>query len=115
MIRQLTYVIPVVAITGGWALAQSQPQPQPQQQPPGAVAPCPSIKEQKQAANKRSPDKGEPPAAQPAERSAILPEVGGEKQSAAPTVQQDGKEMRSPIDCAMVPQHPNAPPKGSKG
>jgi hypothetical protein len=111
MRRQLTYVIPVVAIGGGWALAQS-PTQQPQQQPPGAVAPCPTLKEQRQAANKSSPDKGEPPAMQPAERSAILPEVGGEKQSAAPTVQQDGKEMRSPIDCAMIPQHPNAPPKG---
>jgi hypothetical protein len=54
-------------------------------------------------------DGTEPPQRQPIERSAILPDAGGENQSAAPTVQQNGKSVEAQTDCPKPANQPNAP------
>jgi hypothetical protein len=51
----------------------------------------------------------EAPAKQPVEKSAILPEADQHGQSAAPTVQQDGKTVTAQTDCPKPPNQPNAP------
>lgn len=51
----------------------------------------------------------EAPAKQPVEKSAILPEADQHGQSAAPTVQQDGKSVTAQTDCPKPPNQPNAP------
>jgi hypothetical protein len=54
-------------------------------------------------------DGTEAPERQPVERSAILPEAGGENQSAAPTVQQNGKSVEAQTDCPKPPNQLDAP------
>jgi hypothetical protein len=54
-------------------------------------------------------DGTEPPERQPVERSAILPDAGGENQSAAPTVQQNSKSVEAQTDCPKPPNQLNAP------
>jgi hypothetical protein len=56
----------------------------------------------------------EPPERQPIERSAILPDAGGENQSAAPTVQQDGKSVEAQTDCPKLPNQPDVPKPPSR-
>ena len=51
----------------------------------------------------------EAPAKQPVEKSAILPDADQHGQSAAPTVQQDGKSVTAQTDCPKPPNQPNAP------
>lgn len=51
-----------------------------------------------------------PDSAQAVEKSAILPSAGGHEQSAAPTVQRDGKAVEARTDCAQDPGQ--AKPKG---
>jgi hypothetical protein len=51
----------------------------------------------------------EAPAQQPAEKSAILPAADQHGQSAAPTVQQDGKSVTAQTDCPKPPNQVNAP------
>ncbi len=48
--------------------------------------------------------------AQAVEKSAILPAAGGHEQSAAPTVQRDGKAVEARTDCAQDADQPK--PKG---
>ncbi len=48
--------------------------------------------------------------AQAVEKSAILPSAGGHEQSAAPTVQRDGKAAEARTDCAQDADQPK--PKG---
>lgn len=48
--------------------------------------------------------------AQDVEKSAILPSAGGHQESAAPTVQRDGKSVEARTDCPDEPQ--SAKPKG---
>jgi hypothetical protein len=59
-------------------------------------------------------DGTEPPERQPIERSAILPDAGGENQSAAPTVQQNGKSVEAQTDCPKPPNQPDAPKPPSR-
>jgi len=49
----------------------------------------------------------EAPAKQPMEKSAILPDADQHGQSAAPTVQQDGKSVTAQTDCPKPPNQPN--------
>ncbi len=57
----------------------------------------------------------EEPAKQPVELSAILPSVGGNEDSAAPTVQQDGKDVMALSECPQnEPGHPNSMDKPTK-
>lgn len=49
----------------------------------------------------------EAPAKQPVEKSAILPDADQHGQSAAPTVQQDGKAVTAQTDCPKPPNQPN--------
>lgn len=51
----------------------------------------------------------ERPEAQPVERSAILPNVGGHDQSAAPSVQQNGQDVVADANCPKAPNQPDAP------
>jgi hypothetical protein len=44
-----------------------------------------------------------PPEKQAVEHSAIVPDAGGEKSSAAPTVQQDGKSVEAQTECPKPP------------
>lgn len=44
--------------------------------------------------------------AQAVEKSAILPSAGGHEQSAAPTVQRDGKAVEARTDCAQDADQP---------
>ena len=55
----------------------------------------------------------ESPARQPVERSAILPSIGGQEQSASPTVQQKGKSVEAQTDCPKPPNQLNAPKPAS--
>jgi hypothetical protein len=48
--------------------------------------------------------------AQAVEKSAILPSAGGHEQSAAPTVQRDGKAVEARTDCPQDADQPK--PKG---
>src|SRR5262249_40589544 len=54
----------------------------------------------------------EPPERQPMERSAILPDAGGEGQSAAPTVQQNGKSVEAQTECPKPPNRLNSKSPG---
>ena len=74
------------------------------------IPPCPTFAEQRAALGAKTATGTEQPAAQPAERSGILPSAGGSGQlrSAAPTVQNGGEAVRSPLDCPLIPEHPNA-------
>jgi len=59
-------------------------------------------------------DSTEPPERQPVERSAILPDAGGEEKSAAPTVQQNGKSVEAQTECPKPPNQMNAPEPASR-
>jgi hypothetical protein len=59
-------------------------------------------------------DGTEAPERQPVERSAILPEAGGENQSAAPTVQQNSKSVEAQTDCPKPPNQLDAPKAPSR-
>jgi hypothetical protein len=48
-----------------------------------------------------------PPEKQAMEHSAILPDAGGEKDSAAPTVQKDGKSVEAQTECPKPPNQLN--------
>lgn len=100
----------------------TSPAPAPTSQSPAqlplkadGVPPCPTFEEQRGALGAKTPTGTEQPAAQPAERSGILPSAGGSGQlrSAAPTVQSGGEAVRSPLDCPLIPEHPNAVMPGS--
>ena len=90
----------------------------PLQKPPKneGIPPCPTAAEQNDALSKQTASGTEKAAAQPGERSGVLPNaVGpGTDVSAAPTVQTDGSSVRSPMDCPLVPGHPNALTPGPK-
>ena len=90
----------------------------PLQKPPTneGIPPCPTAAEQKDALSKQTASGTEKAAAQPGERSGVLPNaVGpGTDMSAAPTVQTDGASVRSPMDCPLVTGHPNALTPGPK-
>jgi hypothetical protein len=51
-----------------------------------------------------------PDSANAVEKSAILPSAGGHEQSAAPTVQRDGKAVEARTDCPQDADQPK--PKG---
>jgi len=76
------------------------------QSPSGCPAPA---QETTGAADRAGPDGNERPAHQPIERSAILPDAGGEGQSAAPTVQQNGQSVVAQTDCPKPPNRIDAP------
>ena len=114
---------PALLVTGCLACAEVVhaqtivPAPAPTSQSPAqlplksdGVPPCPTFAEQRAALGAKTATGTEEPAAQPAERSGILPSAGGSGQlrSAAPTVQSSGEAVRSPLDCPLVPEHPNA-------
>ena len=69
---------------------------------------CPTPKQQQQQAGKTNGAGNELPAAQPMEKSGILPAVGEDKTSAAPTVQQRVTTPNVGPDCELSPVHPNA-------
>ncbi len=50
---------------------------------------------------------GDPKEAQNVEKSAILPSAGGHDQSAAPTVQREGKAVEVQPDCPKDPADPS--------
>ena len=109
------------AIAIGHADAQSPATPSPPSAPAVTATspadasrhpPCPTVAQQSGAAGQKTATGTEVAAAQPAERSGILPSATGPgmDKSAAPTVTTQGEAVRSPVDCALVPGHPNAPP-----
>ena len=82
------------------ALAQA-----PTQTPgPGQLRDC-----QPNATEQTTGTSTEAPAKQPMEKSAVLPDADQHGQSAAPTVQQDGKSVTAQTDCPKPPNQPNAP------
>ncbi len=92
-----------------------------QQSNAAGIPECATIAEQQKALGGKTASGSEKIAAQPAERSGILPSAGntGNDPSAAPTMSENGKEVRSPLDCPLIEGHPNAPmpttlPKQSK-
>lgn len=54
----------------------------------------------------KAPDGTEKPDQQAVERSAIVPSAGQHDQSAAPTVQQNGKDVIADADCPKPPNQP---------
>ena len=111
-----------VAVSGHIALAEVAPAPSsqsPAQKPSDTrgIPPCPTAAEQTAALGAKSDTGTEAAAAQPAERSGILPSAGGPgvgTSSAAPTVAKDGVAVRSPLDCPLVPGHPNSLAPGAQ-
>jgi hypothetical protein len=105
------------AIAQGAAPAPAPTSQLPAQQVPAAIGipPCATLEQQTAALGAKTPSGSEKLAGQPAERSGILPSAGtaGAASSAAPTMQQDGQTYRSPLDCPLVSNHPNALPPGS--
>jgi hypothetical protein len=102
-----------VAQTGGPAPATI---PQSAGQIPSSsqlLPPCPTHGEQSDALGKKTPSGSEPAASQPAERSGIRPSADGHETSAAPTVKGPDHAVRSPVDCPLIPGHPNALPPGN--
>lgn len=69
---------------------------------------CPTPDQQRQEGGKKNAAGNELPAAQPMEKSGILPAVGEDKSSAAPTVQQQVTTPNVGPDCDVAPAHPNA-------
>lgn len=75
---------------------------------PAAAARCPATTEQaKDLRDPKSPGPSNPDAAQPAEKSAILPSAPGDTPSSAATAQQKGEPVASALDCDLTPGHPN--------
>jgi hypothetical protein len=90
----------------------------PAQTPPNTngIPPCPTFAQQAAALGKKTGSGTEQAAAQPGERSGILPSAGGTglDPSAAPTVETQGAAVRSPLDCPLVSDHPNSLDPGPK-
>ena len=80
----------------------------PQGSPKLTQKPCPTPAQQQQQVGKRNAAGNELPAGQPMEKSGILPAVGEDKTSAAPTVQQRVTTPTAGPDCELSPVHPNA-------
>jgi hypothetical protein len=79
------------------------------QQSPGAKPdPCPPAARQTTGSTSSEYAKG-PPEKQPMEHSAIVPNAGGHQESAAPTVQQNGKPVEASTECPKEPNQLNAP------
>ena len=95
-----------IAMISGLAAA---PHAEEQQGSPQATRKaCPTVQQQQQQAGKTNATGNELPAAQPMEKSGILPAVGEDKTSSAPTVQQRVTTPTVGPDCEMAPVHPNA-------
>ena len=93
------------------AASSAQTQPNVAQNLP----PCPTAAEQTAALGTRTLSGTPLPAGQAAELSGILPSATGPgtgSAKGAPTVQQPAQAVRSPLDCTLVPGHPNALPAG---
>ena len=73
-----------------------------------AVPPCPTVAQQHRDAD--GPREGGIPsgAAQPVEKSIILPSAG------EPPAKRPDTEVRAAIDCPMAPDHPNAMKPGDE-
>jgi hypothetical protein len=73
--------------------------------------PCPPASASSTAtgAKAEGTDGTEAPDQQRIERSAILPDAGGENESAAPTVQQGGKSVEAQTDCPKPLNQINGP------
>jgi hypothetical protein len=68
---------------------------------------------QEQLSNCHPPSNGAPASnSQAVEQSAILPSVGGDTASAAPTVQRHGLPVEARSDCPPDPNAPTAEPNG---
>jgi hypothetical protein len=111
----------LLVATAGHSLAEGAA-PAPTSQSPAqtprtatGLPPCATFEEQRAALGKKAPSGSERLAGQPAERSGILPSAGASATdpSAAPTMKEGGKEFRSPLDCPLVPEHPNAVQPGT--
>jgi hypothetical protein len=115
-----------IVVAGSNSLAQTAPSPstapaptsQSSAQQPNksdGLPPCPTFAQQDAALGKKNATGSEISAGQPGERSGILPSAGGPGivSSAAPTMGQGGS-VRSPLDCPLVADHPNALPPGPK-
>jgi|GEM_PF-5723435 len=74
-----------------------------QQQPADRSLGCPSNSGASGLSGGKDANGYEPNSKQPAEKSAILPAAPQNEQSAAPTVQQDGKAMTSDANCDREP------------
>ena len=68
--------------------------------------PCPPGASTSGSASGGAPDRV-PANQQAIEYSAILPDAGGEKDSAAPTVQKDGKSVEAQTECPKPPNQLN--------
>lgn len=91
------FVLPIaVALTFGSAFAQQSAPPLTNCHTPGA-ADISGVKEN-ETTGKATGN------AQAVEKSAVVPESGGEGSSAAPTVQRDGKSVEARTDCPDDPQ-----------
>lgn len=122
MFRMIALPVVLAAfVLGSPAIAQTVA-PAPTSQTPAQQAPnstgipnCPTFAEQRAALGKKTSSGSEKLAAQPAERSGILPSAGttSADPSAAPTMSENGKEYRSPLDCPLIPEHPNAVKPGT--
>jgi hypothetical protein len=106
-----------LSITAAAVWAQG-PAPTPTSQSPAqqagqgpGIPPCATAAEQSAALGQKSAGGSGKLAGQPAELSGILPSAGsaGSGTSAAPTTQDNGMALRSPLDCPLIPGHPNAP------
>ena len=75
---------------------------------PPTQKPCPTPEQQRQQAGRTNAAGNELPAAQPMEKSGILPAVGEDKASSAPTVQQQVTTPNAGPDCVLSPTHPNS-------
>ena len=97
------FVLPIAAVLtcgSGLVMAQQSAPPLTNCHTPGTTGSAPS----------KSTDDKATGNAQDVDKSAILPSAGGHQQSAAPTVQRDGKSVEARTDC---PDEPKAqPPKG---
>jgi hypothetical protein len=110
----------MLAVTGSAYSQSSAPAPtseSPAQSLPNAagIPPCPTFAEQRAALGQKSPAGSEKLAAQPAERSGILSSgtTNRADPSAAPTMADNGQNFRSPLDCPLIPEHPNAVKPGT--
>lgn len=93
-------IVAVLAVVSGPASAQQSAPPLTNCHTPGTTGSAPS----------KSTDDKATGNAQDVDKSAILPSAGGHQQSAAPTVQRDGKSVEARTDC---PDEPKAQqPKG---
>lgn len=120
-ISGLLVVATIVQVNAQTAAPAATSQSPAQQSNAPGIPECATIAEQQKALGGKTASGSEKLAAQPAERSGILPSAGnaGNDPSAAPTMSENGKQARSPLDCPLIEGHPNAPmpttlPKQSK-